>query len=65
MPDAYMKSNKGARVEVPIQPIVESTSSKRLNTLESPSGLKKKKLGKVATTNQKTMRITAPKRPTM
>ena len=64
-PAAYKKSKKGATVEVNIQPIVEKTNSSLLSLFASPIGLKKKKLGKVATISQNTIKITAPKIPVM
>jgi hypothetical protein len=48
-----------------IQPIEESVNSNRRRVFETPKGLKKKKLGKVATTSQYTIKTIAPKSPTM
>ena len=64
-PAAYKKSKNGATVEVKIQPKVEKTNSTLLSLFASPIGLKKKKLGNVATTSQNTIKITAPKIPIM
>ena len=58
-PEEYKSKRIGARVEIEIHPAVEMTNSKRRKTLALPSGLKKKKSGKVAITSQYTKKFIA------
>jgi hypothetical protein len=57
MPSEKTKRSNGTKVERLIQPKVDSTNSTFRTVSGSLKGLKKKKLGKVITTSQKTIKI--------
>lgn len=63
IPEAYRKRSIGAIVELKIQPMVERINSALRSWVSSPTGLIKKKSGKVAMINQYTINIIDPIKP--